>query len=77
MRLLGHPETANFPDKPTLYAVAYRPVHRDSRDEIDVWPVALTVGELLPTLPLALRGVGCVPLALEASYTEARQRSLL
>ncbi len=37
----------------------------------------LAVGQPLPTLPLALRGVGCVPLALDASYTEARQRSLL
>lgn len=46
-------------------------------NDIDVWPTALALGQALPTMPLALRGYGCVPLDLEASYTEARQRLVL
>ncbi len=74
--LLGGPAGA-APVDACLYAVAYRPAHRDGRNEIDVWDARLAVGESLPTLPLALRGNGPVPLDLEASYTEARQRSRL
>src|SRR5262245_38758925 len=57
---------------PSLSAVAYRPVHRDEKNEIDIWASPLTVGQTLPTLPLALRDVGCVPLDLESTYTQAR-----
>jgi hypothetical protein len=32
-------------------------------------------GQALPELPLALRNAGVVPVHLEATYTEARQRS--
>ena len=46
-------------------------------EEIDVWPVALAVGESLPTLPLALRGGPVVPLDLEALSTEACSRARL
>jgi hypothetical protein len=60
-----------------VYAVAYRPVRRSDQNEIDAWPVPLAVGQPLPTLPLALRGNGCVPLDLEGTYTEARRRSRL
>lgn len=35
-----------------------------------MWVQPLTVGQPLPTLPLALRGYGCVPLDLEATYTQ-------
>jgi hypothetical protein len=77
VRLLGAGEAGVTPEEPLLYATAYRPVHRDGRNEIDVWDEALAVGGALPTLPLALRGDGNVPLDLEASYTEARQRSRL
>jgi Protein of unknown function (DUF4058) len=61
----------------SLYAVAYRPARRQSSNPIDLWPVALTVGGVLPVLPLALRGTRAVPLDLEAAYTDARQRSRL
>jgi hypothetical protein len=77
MGLLRHSAPLNLPGKSPLSAVAYRPARRDSREEIDVWPARLAVGEALPVLPLALRGVGCVRLDLEGSYAEARQRSLL
>ena len=55
-------------------ATAYRPVHRQERTEIDLWREPLAVGQSLPTLPLAVRGLGCLPIDLEATYMEARQR---
>jgi hypothetical protein len=60
-----------------LYAVAYRPVRRQERDEIDIWPVPLAVDGTLPLLPLALKRARAVPLDLEATYSDARQRSRL
>lgn len=66
-----------FPDAALPYAVAYRPTRRAERDEIDVWPRPLTIGGELPVLPLALRGNGCVPLDLEATYQDTCRRSRL
>ncbi len=66
-----------LPDESFLSAVAYRPVNRQGRNEIDVWPAALSVGGSLPTMPLALRGARAVPLDLDTTYTEARTRSRL
>ena len=37
----------------------------------------LALGQPLPLLPLALRGAFFVPVDLEATYTEARQRMLV
>lgn len=61
-------------DDQWLYATAYRPVHRNKEDLIDLclWP--LKVGEALPSVPLALKGYGCVRLGLDATYTEACAR---
>ncbi len=61
----------------TLYATAYRPVRRRTGDQIEIWFATLAVGQALPVLPLALDKGMCVPLDLEATYTEARQRSRL
>jgi hypothetical protein len=77
LQLLGGDGAGGMPDDALQYAAAYRPVHRNDRNEIDVWDVRLAIGQSLPTLPLALRGNGSVPLDLEASYTEARRRSRL
>jgi hypothetical protein len=52
-------------------------VRRDEKNQIDVWLTPMALGQPLPVLPLALRGDGCVPLNLEATYTEARTRSRL
>lgn len=60
---------------PWLYAAAYRPVHRKKENFIDLWHWPLAVGAALPTVPLALKGFGCVALNLEATYTEACERS--
>lgn len=72
MALLGHGFT--FPTPTPLYVTAYRPAHRQDRNEIDLWREPLAVGQPLPTLPLAVRGLGCLPIDLEATYMEARQR---
>jgi hypothetical protein len=37
----------------------------------------LAVGGPLPTMPLAVRGLGCLPIDLEATYTEARKKGRL
>jgi Protein of unknown function (DUF4058) len=72
--LLGHVSGFAFPTPTPLYATAYRPAHRQERNEIDLWREPLAVGRALPTLPLAVRGLGCLPIDLETTYQEARQR---
>ena len=63
-----------LPSEGELYATAYRPAHRQQRNEIDLWRETLAVGQALPMLPLAVRGLGCLPIDLDATYLEARQR---
>lgn len=72
--LLGHVNGFAFPTPTPVYATAYRPAHRQERNEIDLWREPLAVEQPLPTLPLAVRGLGCLPIDLEATYQEARQR---
>lgn len=60
---------------PPLYVTAYRPVHRKRKDMIDIWTWPLSLGAALPAVPLALKGFGCVRLDLEATYSEACERS--
>lgn len=74
MALLGHGNGVAFPTPTPLYATAYRPAHRQERNEIDLWRQSLALGQPLPMLPLAVRGLGCLPIDLEATYQEARQR---
>jgi hypothetical protein len=57
--------------------VAYRPARRGAANEIDVWAAPLMLGGTLPVLPLALLRHRAIPLDLEATYTEARQRARL
>jgi hypothetical protein len=56
MALLGHADSTPFPTPTPLYATAYRPAHRQERNEIDLWREPLALGQPLPTLPLAVRG---------------------
>jgi len=65
-----------LPSNP-LYAVSYHPRRRPAADEIEVWPVALSLGEELPTVPLPLDKGLFVPLDLGSTYTEACERSRL
>jgi hypothetical protein len=66
---------AKLTPTPPLYAVAYRPRMAGESPVVDVWARPLAVGQPLPELPLGLKGYGLIPLNLEATYTEARQRS--
>jgi hypothetical protein len=76
--LLGHEEERYLlPSSAATYAVAYRPSRRSSGDQIELWPEALTLGQPLPVLPLALRNAGVVPVDLEDTYQEACHRSRL
>ncbi|MBX9628576.1 MAG: DUF4058 family protein [Gemmataceae bacterium] len=59
---------------PGLFAAAYRPIRRDGRDEVEVWPARLAVGSVLPSLPLWLDAVTYVRLDLEATYTSTLAR---
>jgi hypothetical protein len=77
MALMEKPEALRFATETSLYAVAYRPARREAGDQIDCWPTPLGVGQPLPVLPLGLRGGPTLPLNLEATYMEARQRSRL
>ncbi len=72
--LLGHSNGFAFPTPTPLYATAYRPARRQERNEIDLWREPLAVGQPLPTLPLAVRGLGYLPIDLERTYLEAVQR---
>jgi Protein of unknown function (DUF4058) len=76
MRLMGmdpqHEMTHTDP-----YAVAYRPVLREDRPEIDVWPATFAIGDALPTLLLRLTGDLFVPVDFEAAYQEACRRRRL
>jgi len=77
MGLLGQGEPFLLAPSPKTYAVAYRPSRQASGDQIELWPRPLLLGEPLPVLPLALRNAGVVPVDLEETYSEARQRSRL
>jgi hypothetical protein len=74
VRIGDYPTASALPDDCHTYAAAYRPVYRKKQDLIDVWPFPLAVGEPLPTVPLSLRGYGCVAIDLEKTYEEACER---
>ena len=75
--LLGRAEPFLLPASTTTYAVAYRPSRQPTGDQIELWPRPLRLGQPLPVLPLALRNAGVVPVDLEETYSEARERSQL
>jgi hypothetical protein len=54
-----------------LYAVAYRAVTLRRSPRVEIWPETLTVGKVLPTMPLWLALDLCVPLQLEQGYLDA------
>lgn len=75
-RLLTGTEQFAMPGTPGIYAAAYRPVpgEQPPAPGIEAWAYPLAVGSPLPVVPLYLRGHGCIPLDLEATYTETRRR---
>lgn len=77
MRLLGLTNPPHLPVETSLYAVAYQPLRRQGREEIDIWPAPLAVESALPLLPLALNAELSMPIDLEATYMDARRRRRL
>ncbi len=77
MRLLKMDPRFELPPETQQYAVAYRPVLREDRPEIDVWTSTFAVGDPLPTMPLRLTGDLFVPVDFEAAYEEACRRRRL
>ena len=51
MTLLEGGEESHLPDDVSLYAVAYRPIRRDSVEQVDLWPERLAMGSPLPVMP--------------------------
>ncbi len=74
MRVTEAAEEYHMTAETSLYRVAYRPVVRRDKEEIDLWPAILAVGEILPLLPLRLAGDLFVPVDFEATYTDACRR---
>ena len=70
MGLLGDGSRSDFPPEMSLYAVAYRPVRREERAEVDIWPVGLALAAPLPTMPLRLAGDLFIPVDFESTYQE-------
>jgi hypothetical protein len=77
MRLMKAEPQFELPAETSLYAVAYRPVRRAQREEIDLWPTRFEVGDRLPTLPLVLNWETCIHVDLEAAYVDACRRRRL
>ena len=77
MRLMETAPATHLPDDTWLCAVAYRPVLRQERAEIDLWTAPCAVGQPLPTMPLRLTGDLFVPVDFETSYQETCRRRRL
>ena len=56
---------------PELYAVAYRPSPVEAVTSFEWWPMRLSIGSVLPTLPLWITSELSVPLDLETTYSTA------
>jgi hypothetical protein len=77
VKVLNLPDACRLTTATGLSAIAYQPTLEAERNDVGVWFESLTVGAALPVMPLWVRGFGCVPIELEASYMEACQRSRL
>ncbi|MBI1831996.1 MAG: DUF4058 family protein [Planctomycetes bacterium] len=74
---LQQPEPFTLPQAAYLYATAYRPRRSKDSDQIDLWLETLTLGQPMPTMPLALRGLCAVPVDLEGTYQRTCEDSRL
>jgi hypothetical protein len=75
--VLKLPDECRLTSPTGLSATAYQPASEADQRPVGVWFESLTVGTALPGTPLWVCGFGFVPLDLEATYSEARQRSRL
>jgi hypothetical protein len=77
LQVMEAAEVLQMPSEVALYAVAYRPLRREGKDEIEVWRSPLALHQPLPTLPLSLRADLVIPVDFEATYAEACRRKRL
>lgn len=77
LRIMEAGDLLQLPQEAYLYAVAYRPLRRGPRDDIDVWRAPLALGQPLPVLPLGLRADLAIPVDFETPYADACQRKRL
>ena len=61
--------------KPELYAAAYRSCPGTADRRLEIWLVPMSIGKLLPTLPLWIGPDHAVPLHLEQAYRRACKSS--
>jgi len=54
--------------KAQLYTTAYQVVKHHTEPCLDIWQQPLEIGQPLPTMPLWLRGLICLPIDLGATY---------
>lgn len=71
MDFIGHADTTLGTEPPCTYATSCRWIRKGKRTILESWSHRLTVGQVLPTLPLWLSDVQVIPLDLEASYEHA------
>jgi Protein of unknown function (DUF4058) len=67
---LGQSDPDLEPESPGLYSAVCRAMKSGDAWRLEGWAYPLTLGQLLPTLPLWLAENLAVPLELEASYEE-------
>lgn len=77
LRVMEADEGGHLAPEVSLYAVAYRPLRRNGKDEIDIWRSRLALGQPLPMLSLSLRADLAIPVDFEATYAEACRRKRL
>jgi hypothetical protein len=77
IQFLQQPDLFMLPPTAFLYTTAYRPRRSKDSDQIDLWLETLTLGQALPTMPLALRGLCAVPVDLEGTYQRTCEDSRL
>ncbi len=70
MAAVGGPASIQFPPKTPTYVAGYRPVHRDQKNELEIWFAAAPLGQPIPSVPLAVRGGPVIPLDLDGTYSE-------
>lgn len=67
----GHSDRLLFPDRPSIYAVAFRWRRAEDGGRFEAWTHALALGKPLPILPLWVAEDIAFPLDLEESYESA------
>ena len=77
VRCLQQPAQFELPATTLLYTTAYQPQRTEEGDQIKLWLEQVKLGQPLPTMPLALRGVGFVPVDLEGTYRRTCEDSRL